>query len=57
METEQPIVQANPVSGPDPGVAEGAEVTNILGAPTGEVVVYDKDENGNVIGWHKEAKS
>lgn len=30
------------------GVAEGTEVN-------GEVVVYDRDEEGNVIGWHKEA--
>lgn len=31
------------------GVPEGAEVN-------GEVVVADHDEQGNLIGWHKEAK-
>jgi hypothetical protein len=31
------------------GYPEGAEVR-------GEVIVGDYDENGTVIGWHKEAK-
>ncbi|NTW61842.1 hypothetical protein HGB25_00280 [Candidatus Saccharibacteria bacterium] len=31
------------------GVPEGTEVN-------GEVIVVDKDDAGNVIGWHKEPK-
>lgn len=31
------------------GVAVGTEVN-------GEIVVADYDENGNVIGWHKEVR-
>ena len=31
------------------GVPEGTEVN-------GEIVVTDYDEQGNIIGWHKEAK-
>lgn len=30
------------------GLAEGT----VLG--DGEVIVYDRDKDGNVIGWHKE---
>ena len=32
---------------------EGAEFDNEHGT---EVVVYDYDEDGNVLGWHKELK-
>lgn len=35
------------------GHAEGEELQNEHGT---EVVVYDRDENGAVIGWHKELK-
>lgn len=35
------------------GVAEGTEFPNEHGT---EVVVYDRDDEGNVIGWHKELK-
>lgn len=31
------------------GVPEGSEIN-------GEIVVADYDEQGNIIGWHKEAK-
>jgi len=34
--------------------AEGAEFANEHGT---EVVVYDKDEDGNVVGWHKELRN
>lgn len=33
--------------------AHGTELPNEHGT---EVVVHDKDEDGNVIGWHKELK-
>lgn len=39
------------------GVADGELVTNILGESTGETVVYDKDKDGQVTGWHKEVKN
>ena len=39
------------------GVPEGAEVITSGGHSTGEVVVAEKDENGNVTGWHKAPKS
>lgn len=35
------------------GVPEGTELDNEHGT---EVVVYDYDEDGNVVGWHKELK-
>ena len=35
------------------GVLDGTELENEHGT---EVIVYDYDENGNVIGWHKEIK-
>jgi hypothetical protein len=35
------------------GHAEGEELANEHGV---EVIVYDRDEQGNVIGWHKELK-
>ncbi|HEY0109552.1 MAG TPA: hypothetical protein VGB67_07995 [Fibrella sp.] len=35
----------------------GEVVTNVLGTETGEVVVHDYNEAGEVIGWHKEARS
>lgn len=38
------------------GVPAGEEVTLTDGTPTGEIVVEDTDKDGNVIGWHKEAK-
>lgn len=39
------------------GVAEGTElkVVHPDGSVTVEVVVHDLDENGNVVGFHKEA--
>jgi len=37
------------------GVPHGGEV--LLGdEPTGEVVVYEFDDDGNFVGWHKEAQ-
>jgi len=38
------------------GLAIGEEVTLLNGEPTGEVIVEDIDEDGNVVGWHKEVK-
>lgn len=35
------------------GVPEGTE---LQGPESTEIVVYDRDENGGVIGWHKEVK-
>lgn len=40
-------------SGDLAGVAEGHVIETPEGQPN-EVVVYDKDEKGDVIGWHKE---
>lgn len=40
--TEQPVVDE--VVFPEHGAV----------LPSGEVIVHDTDENGNVIGWHKE---
>lgn len=40
---------------PEVGVADGGSVTNHLGQPTGEKVVYEYDEQGNYVGFHKEA--
>lgn len=46
---------------PDPiaqltgGYAEGEIVKDVRGAETGEKVVADYDEQGQLIGWHKEA--
>ncbi len=34
----------------------GERVTDSLGNETGETVVHDHDENGNVVGWHKEVQ-
>lgn len=43
-----PIVQAAiQPEAPDAGVPEGTEIHD------GETVVYDRDENGAVLGWHK----
>jgi hypothetical protein len=39
------------------GLKDGEEVLDVVGAPTGEVIVHEKDENGTVIGWHKEVKA
>ena len=36
------------------GVADGEEVVLATGEPTGEKVVYEYDEDGNLAGWHKE---
>lgn len=38
------------------GLPAGEEVTLQDGTPTGEVIVQDLDDDGNVVGWHKEAK-
>ena len=38
------------------GLPAGEEVTLNDGTPTGEVVVEDVDQDGNVVGWHKEVK-
>jgi hypothetical protein len=35
------------------GLTEGEELPNEHGT---EVVVYDRDESGAVVGWHKELK-
>lgn len=38
------------------------EVHPLVGLPeghvddNGEVIVYERDENGEVVGWHKESK-
>lgn len=52
---EQPIVQAQEVDLTG-GLENGAEVHNVVGTPTGEIIVHEFDEAGNIIGWHKEAK-
>lgn len=45
---EQPQAETQPVELPEDGtILEGEEGS--------EKVVQDKDENGNVVGWHKEA--
>ncbi len=36
------------------GVPEGTEIQTPTGE-SNEVMVYDRDDTGNVIGWHKEA--
>jgi hypothetical protein len=36
------------------GVAHDAEVITSEGEATGEKVVYEYDENGEFVGWHKE---
>jgi hypothetical protein len=38
------------------GVAHGEEVRLGDGTPTGEKVIYEFDDEGNFVGWHKEAK-
>jgi hypothetical protein len=37
------------------GLEDGAEVIDQTGEATGEKIVHEKDEKGNVTGWHKEA--
>lgn len=38
------------------GLQNGEEVLNVIGTPTGEVIVYEYDSANNLIGWHKELK-
>jgi len=37
------------------GHADGEEVLDAAGDPTGERVVYEYGEDGEFTGWHKEA--
>lgn len=46
--------QSAPSNGGVELIAEGTELANEHGT---EVIVHDKDEEGNVIGWHKELKT
>lgn len=39
----------------DPGVPDGGLVIDMHGNDTGEIVVYEYDEDGTCTGWHKEA--
>lgn len=36
------------------GVDENEEVLDHAGRPTGEKVVPDYDQDGHLVGWHKE---
>jgi hypothetical protein len=36
------------------GVVDGGVVLDGLQRSTGEIVIYDYDEAGNYLGWHKE---
>lgn len=49
-------VEQQEVVTPDAGVADGEvlQTTDSKGKVVEETVVYDYDENGEVIGWHKE---
>lgn len=49
---EKPITQA-PELDMLAGVPDGTVLETAQDVPN-EVVVYDKDEDGNIIGWHKE---
>lgn len=46
---DEPQNEVQPVEFPD----HGSEVSGTDGV---EVIVHDKDEDGNVVGWHKEVK-
>ena len=37
------------------GLNHGDEVVDHLGNATGEKIVHETDDNGDVSGWHKEA--
>jgi len=46
--------KTDPVKELTGGFADGDEITNVIDAPTGEKVVADYDEEGALVGWHKE---
>jgi hypothetical protein len=46
--TELPAVDSTDVSFPDNG-------STLEGGDGKETIVHDTDENGNVVGWHKES--
>lgn len=63
MEPQASKIEAHPVAAAASvnvdltgGLQNGEEVKNIVGAPTGEIIVHELDAQGNVTGWHKEIK-
>lgn len=46
-------IETKSVEEPSAGVPDGTVIATPGDLPN-EVVVYDYDEDGNVIGWHKE---
>lgn len=52
MADDETIDDPPEIVNPHPGVEDGTEVV----APSGETerIVHDLDDDGNVVGWHKE---
>lgn len=55
--TQDGVMTSTPVEQPSTASVEFPEDGSVLQGGDGkEVVVHDKDEDGNVTGWHKEAQ-